>query len=92
LSGGQQQRVAIARSIVTEPTILLADEPTGALDQKTEAAIMELFEEINHEGRTVVMITHDKNIASHAHRIIYTLLMENLPSSLSKKGAFFNDF
>ena len=73
LSGGQQQRVAIARSIVTEPTILLADEPTGALDQKTGAAIMELFEEINHEGRTVVMITHDKNIASHAHRIIHII-------------------
>ncbi len=73
LSGGQQQRVAIARSIVTEPTILLADEPTGALDQKTGAAIMELFEEINHNGRTVVMITHDKNIASHAKRIVHII-------------------
>lgn len=70
LSGGQQQRVAIARSIVTEPAILLADEPTGALDQKTGASIMELFEEINKEGRTVLMITHDKNIASHAKRIV----------------------
>lgn len=73
LSGGQQQRVAIARSIVTEPTILLADEPTGALDQKTGAAIMDLFEEINRNGRTVVMITHDKNIASHAKRIIHII-------------------
>lgn len=73
LSGGQQQRVAIARSIVTEPTILLADEPTGALDQKTGTAIMELFEEINREGRTVVMITHDKHIADHAKRIVHII-------------------
>lgn len=70
LSGGQQQRVAIARSIVTEPSIILADEPTGALDQKTGAQIMKLFEEINNEGRTIIMITHDRNIASHGKRIV----------------------
>lgn len=70
LSGGQQQRVAIARSIVTEPTILLADEPTGALDQRTGAQIMELFEKLNDEGRTIIMITHDKNIAAKAKRIV----------------------
>ena len=70
LSGGQQQRVAIARSIVTEPTILLADEPTGALDQKTGMDIMELFQELNQEGRTIVMITHDKGIASYGNRIM----------------------
>ena len=73
LSGGEQQRVAIARALVTEPTILLADEPTGALDQKTGAQVMELFEEINREGRTIVMITHDIAIASHAKRIIRIL-------------------
>lgn len=70
LSGGQQQRVAIARSVVTEPTILLADEPTGALDQKTGTQIMQLFREINEEGRTVIMITHDANIAKYAHRVV----------------------
>jgi len=73
LSGGEQQRVAIARALVTEPTILLADEPTGALDQKTGAQVMELFEEINREGRTIIMITHDTLIASHAKRVINIL-------------------
>lgn len=73
LSGGEQQRVAIARALVTEPTILLADEPTGALDQKTGAQVMELFEEINRDGRTIIMITHDTEIASHAKRVIRIL-------------------
>jgi putative ABC transport system ATP-binding protein len=73
LSGGQQQRVAIARALVTEPSILLADEPTGALDQKTGTQVMELFEEINKEGRTIIMITHDSKIASHAKRIVTIL-------------------
>ena len=70
LSGGQQQRVAIARSVVTEPSILLADEPTGALDQATGHQIMELFKELNKEGRTIIMITHDKNIALNGNRIL----------------------
>jgi putative ABC transport system ATP-binding protein len=73
LSGGQQQRVAVARALVTQPTILLADEPTGALDQKTGAQIMELFREINNDGRTIIMITHDINIARHAKRIVNIL-------------------
>lgn len=73
LSGGQQQRVAIARAIASNPTILLADEPTGALDQKTGAQIMELFHSLNDEGRTIIMITHDKHIASHASRIVRIL-------------------
>ncbi len=70
LSGGQQQRVAIARAMVGNPSLLLADEPTGALDQKTGAQIMELFGELNRENRTIIMITHDMNIAAHAKRII----------------------
>jgi putative ABC transport system ATP-binding protein len=73
LSGGEQQRVAIARAIVNEPSILLADEPTGSLDQKTGQAIIKLFEEINAEGRTVIMITHDINIAAHAKRVVNIL-------------------
>lgn len=73
LSGGQQQRVAIARALATNPTILLADEPTGALDQATGKQVMALFNELNEEGRTVIMITHDLKIAQHAHRIVNIL-------------------
>ena len=73
LSGGQQQRVAIARALVGNPTILLADEPTGALDQKTGAQIMKLFQELNDEHRTIIMITHDMNIAAHAHRVVHII-------------------
>lgn len=73
MSGGQQQRVAIARAISTNPTILLADEPTGALDQKTGAQVMQIFHDLNEEGRTIIMITHDAHIASHAKRIVRIL-------------------
>ena len=73
MSGGQQQRVAIARAISTNPTILLADEPTGALDQKTGAQVMDIFNQLNREGRTIIMITHDANIARHAKRIVRIL-------------------
>ena len=71
VSGGQKQRVAIARAMVNNPKILLADEPTGALDQKSGKQIMELFQSLNDEGVTIVMITHDINIAKQAKRILH---------------------
>ena len=70
LSGGQKQRVAIARAMVNKPKILLADEPTGALDSKSSAQVMDLFAQLNAEGVSVVMITHDPGIAGHAKRVV----------------------
>lgn len=73
LSGGQKQRVAIARALVNAPDVLLADEPTGALDQKSGRAVMELFQKLNEEGVTIVMITHDAGIANHAKRVMHII-------------------
>jgi len=73
LSGGQCQRVAIARAMIGRPSILLADEPTGALDQKTGRQVMELFHELNAEGHTIIMITHDMKIAQNAHRVVHII-------------------
>ncbi len=70
MSGGQRQRVAIARALVNKPEIILADEPTGNLDSKTGVEIMEIFNELHRDGNTIILITHEKEIAEHSHRII----------------------
>lgn len=71
LSGGQQQRVAIARAIITQPEILLADEPTGALDSKTSNQLLQVFERLNENGQTILMVTHSSIAASHAQRVLF---------------------
>lgn len=71
LSGGQRQRVAIARALVNEPTILMADEPTGALDTKSGDEVMEIFGTLNSYGRTIILVTHEPDIAAHAKRVIH---------------------
>jgi putative ABC transport system ATP-binding protein len=73
LSGGQRQRVSVARALVNNPAIILADEPTGNLDSKTSVDIMALFREIHDSGNTIILVTHEENIARHAHRIIRLL-------------------
>lgn len=70
LSGGQKQRVAIARALINEPSLILADEPTGALDSKSGTQIMELFTQLHHEGATLIMVTHEQEVADYAKRIV----------------------
>jgi putative ABC transport system ATP-binding protein len=70
LSGGQRQRVAVGRALVNKPSIILADEPTGNLDSKTSLEIMTLFDEIHRQGNTVIVVTHEEDVAEHAHRVI----------------------
>lgn len=71
LSGGEQQRVAIARTVVNNPSLILADEPTGNMDQKTGAGILDLFDRLNRQGQAIIMVTHSSEVAEHANEIIY---------------------
>ena len=86
LSGGQRQRVAIARALVNDPSILLADEPTGNLDSQTSEEIMKVFEELANHGQTVIMVTHESDIAAHARRVV--VLRDGLVSSDDRREAF----
>jgi ABC-type lipoprotein export system ATPase subunit len=71
LSGGQQQRVAIARSLVNDPKLIIADEPTGALDSQSSREIMRLFQQLQRSGKTLLMVTHEDEIAAYAQRVVY---------------------
>jgi len=86
LSGGQRQRVAIARALVNRPSILLADEPTGNLDSQTSAEIMKVFEHLADTGQTVIMVTHEPDIAAHARRVV--VLRDGVIHSDDKRDAF----
>jgi putative ABC transport system ATP-binding protein len=86
LSGGQRQRVAIARALVNNPSILLADEPTGNLDSSTSEEIMKVFQKLADTGQTVIMVTHESDIAAHARRVV--VLRDGMVASDDRRSAF----
>jgi len=88
LSGGQKQRVAIARALVNNPDIILADEPTGALDQKSGKSVMELFEQLNRDGVTIILITHDENVGKRANRLLHIVDGEILEHKQNKEAEY----
>jgi putative ABC transport system ATP-binding protein len=91
LSGGQQQRVAIARALINDPKLILADEPTGNLDTKTSEEVMAVFQKLNDDGKTIVLITHEADIAEYAKRVVVFrdgLLVEDRPVAKRRKAAF----
>jgi len=92
LSGGQRQRVAVARALVNDPSIILADEPTGNLDSKTSVEIMGLFEEIHKKGNTIIVVTHEEDIARHAHRIIRLIDGEIASDEINPKIRQMSDY
>jgi putative ABC transport system ATP-binding protein len=91
LSGGQQQRVAIARALINEPKLMLADEPTGNLDTKTSEEVMAVFQKLNDDGKTVVLITHEQDIAQFARRVVLFRdgkVLEDRPVTKQRKASF----
>ena len=91
LSGGEQQRVAIARALVNQPTLLIADEPTGNLDPKTSEEIMKLFTEINHMGTTIIMVTHNKDLVNAMHKRVVNIEEGHIVNDVKKGGYDLND-
>ena len=92
LSGGQQQRTSIGRALRTNPTIILADEPTGALDSRSGIQVMSLFQQLNEEGVTIIMITHDANIANHAKKVLHIFDGEIVGEIFFQRKPFFKFF
>ena len=86
VSGGEQQRVAIARALVNQPTLLIADEPTGNLDPKTSEEIMKLFTEINHMGTTIIMVTHNKDLVNAMHKRVVNIEEGHIVNDVKKGG------